>query len=299
MPDHRGFRSRVTMKPISRRYTLGALAASPFLMRETPAQTRGEAAQKAFDAAERRSKSRLGVAALATGRRLLHRGDERFPMCSTFKLIAAAYVLRRVDTGAEQLDRRIHYERDKLVPYSPTTEKHAGTDGMTLVDICEAAVTLSDNTAGNLLFESFGGPPALTNFVRDLGDVVTRFDRTEPTLNDWRPGELRDTTTPAAMLDTLGKLLVGDVLSADSRRRLIDWMIACRTGVGKLRAGVPAGWRIGDKTGGAHGVANDFAILWPPGGGPILIAAFMAESTASSAAQDAALADVARAVVRS
>ncbi|WP_235983597.1 class A beta-lactamase [Bradyrhizobium australiense] len=249
---------------------------------------------------ESESGGRLGVCVLdtATDTRHIHRGDERFPMCSTFKALAAAAILARVDAGKEQLTRRITFDASALVTYSPVTEKHAGSDGMTLAEICEAAVTLSDNTAGNLLLASIGGPPALTAFARSLGDQVTRLDRDEPSLNEALPDDARDTTTPNAMASNLQALIVGTTaLSAQSREQLTAWLIANKTGDTRLRAGVAKDWRVGDKTGtGARGTANDIAVTWPPGKAPIVITAYLTGATVSAAQQNATLASVARAV---
>jgi beta-lactamase class A len=248
---------------------------------------------------ERRNGGRLGVAALdtATGRRIGQRVDERFALCSTFKALAAAHVLARVDHGEERLDRRVVFAARDLVPYSPTTGKHVGAPGMTVAEICEAAVTLSDNTAGNLMLQSFGGPAGLTAFLRTLGDTVTRLDRTEPTLNEALPGDPRDTTSPAALVATLERLLIGDALSAGSRTQLIDWLVACKTGQQRLRAGFGPGWRVGDKTGaGANGSANDIAIAWPPGRAPVLTAVYFTESKISDEARGAVIAEVGRIV---
>lgn len=240
---------------------------------------------------------RLGVAILVTdsGRRINHFGEQRFPMCSTFKFLAAAQVLARVDRGEEQLDRRVVFERGDLVPYSPVTEQHVGTPGMTMAELCHAAVAVSDNTAGNLLLANFGGPAALTAFARSLGDGKTRLDRVEPDLNEAVPGDPRDTTTPAAMLGNMHALLLGDTLSPASRAHLADWMVATTTGDERLRAGLPAGWRVGDKTGTSpNGVTNDIAIAWPPGRGPLLIAAYYAESSIPQQQRNAVLAEVGR-----
>jgi beta-lactamase class A len=244
---------------------------------------------------------RLGVAMLdaATGAVAGHRLDERFALCSTFKALAAAAVLARVDAGSDSIDRRVHYTAAELVTYSPTTKNHAGEAGMTLAELCEAAVTLSDNTAGNLLLAAIGGPAGLTAYLRGLGDKVTRLDRIEPFLNEAAPGDRRDTTSPAAMATTLRNLVVGDALSPASRARLTDWLIGCKTGDDRLRAGVPAGWRIGDKTGsGGNGATNDVAVLWPPGRAPIVVAAYLAESVAPPGRRNAVLAAVGRAVVQ-
>ena len=254
-------------------------------------------AQSALRDLERRNGGRLGVALLdtATGQRPVHRGDERFPMCSTFKFLAAALMLARVDRGEEKLDRRVFFADSDLVPYSPATKDHVGPGGMTVDAICAAAVTLSDNTAGNLMLASFGGPVGLTAFVRGLGDPVTRLDRIETGLNEGTPGDPRDTTSPLAMLGTMQKLVAGDVLSAASRDRLIGWLVANKTGDRRLRAGVPAGWRVGDKTGtGGHGSANDIAVAWPPGRAPVFITAYYTGSTISDEARSAVIAEAGR-----
>lgn len=249
---------------------------------------------------ERRNGGRLGVAALdtASGRRVGHRTDEIFPLCSTFKLLAAAFVLARVDRGEEKLDRRVVFSDKDLVTYSPDTKDHVGPSGMSMAEICEAAVTLSDNTAGNLQLASFGGPSGLTSYVRSLGDRATRLDRIETELNEAKPGDPRDTTTPAAMLGTMQRLLIGDALSASSRDRLIGWLLASKTGARRLRAGLPAEWRVGDKTGtGDNGTANDVAIAFPPGRAPILLAAYYTESTIPDDARSTVIADAARLAV--
>lgn len=243
---------------------------------------------------ERRNGGRLGVAMLdtASGRRTAYRGDERFPMCSTFKFLAAALMLARVDRGEEKLDRRIVFAANDLVPYSPATKEHVGAGGMTVDAICAAAVTLSDNTAGNLMLASFGGPAGLTAFARALGDTVTRLDRIETALNEGTPGDPRDTTSPLAMLATMQNLVAGDVLSSESRERLIGWLVASKTGDKRLRAGMPASWRIGDKTGtGGNGSANDIAVAWPPRRAPVFVTAYYTGSTISDEARSAVIAE--------
>lgn len=265
------------------------------------ARTDVEAIQAGFADLEKEHGGRLGVCVLdvATGRRLEHRADERFAMCSTFKVLAAALVLTRVDRGEESLDRRVVYSKERVVTYSPETEKHAGEEGMTLGDICKAGLTLSDNTAANLILESFGGPTELTRFARSIGDGVTRLDRIETALNEATPGDPRDTTSPAAMAEDVRKILLGDVLSASSREQLTSWMVANKTGDKRLRAGAPKDSRVGDKTGsGGNAETNDIAVIWPPGRGPIVVTAYFAESTASDEARNAVLAEVARLTVR-
>lgn len=284
---------------ISRRKLLtGALLAGPTLPSlPAAADDRAGALQHAVAALERRHGGRLGVAVLDIARRapIAHRGDERFALCSTHKLLAAAFVLARVDRQAESLGRRIVYARDELVAYSPVTEKHVGADGVTVGELCEAAITLSDNTAANLLLDSFGGPAELTAYVRSLGDGVTRLDRREPALNEARPGDPRDTTTPVAMLDILSKTVLGTALSPASCAQLTAWLVACQTGDKRLREGVPKGWRVGDKTGsGGNNATNDVAILWPPGRAPIVVTAYYAESRASEDERNAVLSEVGR-----
>jgi beta-lactamase class A len=245
---------------------------------------------------EAASGARLGVALLdtATGRRVAHRADERFPMCSTFKFLAAALVLQRVDRGLESLDRPVAIDAAKLVTYSPATGRQVGGH-MTMGALCEAAVTLSDNTAANLMLESFGGPAGLTRFARTLGDDVTRLDRFETALNEAIPGDPRDTTSPAAMLGLMRELLLGRALAPASREQLRGWMRGNTTGATSLKAGLPADWPIGDKTGaGGHGTRNDIAIVWPRGdGAPVLVAAYLTGAAAlDDAAQRRVLAEV-------
>lgn len=256
---------------------------------------RAKVAQAKLNRIEADSGGRLGVCILdtATGRRLVHRAGERFPMCSTFKLLAAAMVLQRVDQGQERLDRPIAIERAVILPHSPVTEPNVGGT-MTMGALCEATLTQSDNAAANLMLASFGGPAALTAYLHALGDPVTRLDRNEPSLNEAIAGDPRDTTTPAAMLGLVRKLLLGDALKPGSRAQLRDWLIANKTGGQKIRAGLPAGWQVGDKTGGgAFGTNNDVAIVWPPGRRPLLVTAYLTQTQAPLAQRDAALAAVA------
>lgn len=257
---------------------------------------------RSMAALEARSGGRLGVAVLdtKTGATFGHRADERFALCSTFKALVAGLILARVDQGKERLDRRIRYGRDVLVAHSPATEKHVD-DGMTVGALCEATVTLSDNAAANLLLDTFGGPPALTAFLRTLGDKVTRLDRREPELNIVKPGEIHDTTSPRAMLGSLRALALGTALSPGSRQQLVDWLVANQTGDKRLRAGVPAGWKVGDKTGSwgdsKGGTTNDIGVIWPPGRPPLLITAYLGGSTLPADQRNAVIAEVARIVV--
>ena len=244
---------------------------------------------------EARFGGRIGVAALdtGTGRRLEHRAEERFALCSTFKVILAGAVLARVDARKESLDRRVPFSASDLLDYAPITSKNVKEGSMTVGAMCAAAVEASDNTAANLLLRELGGPEALTRFVRSLGDAATRLDRNEPSLNSNEPGDPRDTTTPAAMVGTVKRLLLGDALTPSSRKQLEAWLVASTTGKARLRAGVPPSWRVGDKTGtGANGATNDVAILRPPGRPPILVAAYYSESQLSGPEREAVLAEV-------
>lgn len=276
------------------------LGASALALRPVLARTTREADVEARLAAlERRHGGRLGVAILDTGdgRRFGHRADERFLMCSTHKVLTVGAVLARVDRGEERLDRRVVFGRDVVLSWAPVTSHRVGAPGMSVAELCEAAITVSDNTADNLLLASLGGPSAVTAFARRLGDPLTRLDRTEPSLNVGAPGDLRDTTTPNAMLGSLRALLLGDAISAASRARLAAWMRATSTGLDKLRAGVPGEWLAGDKTGsGAHDETNDVAIFWPPQRKPLLVTAYLADSKEDAAGRSAVLADVGRIV---
>ena len=297
---------------IDRRLFLSALATTPVLVgpgfgRATTTVRMTSAISRTMAALEVRSGGRLGVAVLdsATGAVFGHRADERFAMCSTFKALVAGLILARVDHGQERLNRRIVYDKGVLITHSPVTEQHVG-DGMTVGALCEATVTQSDNAAANLLLDTFGGPAAVTAFARTLGDKVTRLDRREPELNVVKPGEVHDTTSPNAMLGSLRALTLGSALSSASRQQLVAWLVGNQTGDKRLRAGLPSGWKVGDKTGswgdGKIGNTNDIAVTWPPpvdgiGRLPILITAYLADAKVDDVQRNAVIAEVARAVV--
>lgn len=215
-------------------------------------------------------------------------------MLSSFKTLASAFVLARTDSGVERLDRRIRYSQKDLVDWSPVTKNHADGQGLTLAELCHAAITTSDNTAANLILNSFGGPQALTRFIRQTGDRVTRLDRIEPELNLRHKTEPLDTTSPRAMVRTLKRLLIPGVLSDASRKLLVHWLMSNTTGGNRLKAGLPAGWTIGDKTGTFQTDANDVGVLFPPVGAPLYVAAYLAESRASNQIKEQTLAEVGR-----
>jgi beta-lactamase class A len=242
---------------------------------------------------------RLGVALLdtASGETTGHRTAEPFAMCSTFKMMLAASILQRADTAKENLDRTVPMPVE-FVSYSPVTQAHAGAS-MTIRELCQAAVTRSDNTAANLLLATIDGPAGFTRFARSLGDTVTRLDRTETSLNEALPGDPRDTTSPAAMVANWRKLLLGNTLSPASRKQLTSWLIANQTGDNRLRAGLNKSWTVGDKTGSnGDNTTNDVAILWPTNQPPILVAAYLTACPGTEDKRNAVLANVGKLIAR-
>jgi len=250
-----------------------------------------------FAALEKACAGRLGVTVLdtASGRRIGHRQDERFPLCSTFKTVLAATVLDQSRRVPGLLDRRVPVREADLLSHAPVARRHAGKD-LTVRDLCRATIITSDNTAANLLFDVVGGPPAVTAFLRAHGDSVTRSDRLEPELNSFVEGDPRDTTTPAAMAATLQRLVLGDALAPAARQQLADWLIDNETGDACLRAGLGARWRVGDKTGSnGEDARNDTAVLWPMGGGaPWVITAYLQAADISNDQRASVLAQVGR-----
>ncbi len=208
---------------------------------------------------------------LATRRTVQHRADERFPVCSLFKTLAAAAVLRDLDQDGEVLGKRIHYTADDVVENSDITEDHIAT-GMTVAELADAAIRFSDNTAGNLLLRELGGPRAITRFARSLGDPVTRLDRWEPDLNSAEPWRRTDTTTPRAIGRTYARLVLGDALNRPDRDRLTQWLLNNTTSVNRFRAALPESWALADKTGGgSYGTNNDAGIAWTDDGTPLVL----------------------------
>jgi beta-lactamase class A len=250
-----------------------------------------------FAELEKRTRGRIGVAAIDSSRnkRAEYHANERFLMCSTFKMLAVAAVLKRVDEKKEKLDRFVTYGEAQLLEYAPATRAHVKEGGMTLEALCAAAIKLSDNTAANLILETIGGPKGFTEFARTLGDQFTRLDRMEPELNMASEGDERDTTTPAAMCQSLQRLLTADVLSKESQNRLEAWMVANETGSKMIRASVPTDWKVGDKTGrSGKGATNDIAIVRPPNRGPIFIAIYIVDPDESQELRDQLVTKVAK-----
>jgi beta-lactamase class A len=256
---------------------------------------KGDAAIR-LSALEKREGGRLGVEAWDTGsgRRIQHRSDERFGMCSVFKFLAAGAILKRVDEGAEHLDRRLEFSASDLMEYAPVAKEHLKEGALTLDEACAAAVQWSDNTAANLVLKSLGGPAAVTAFIRSTGDQITRLDNIEPALNVVSPGDEHDTTTAASMVALLNSVVLGKVLSEASRSHLEGWMLDAKVGEHRLPAGVPTGWRIAHKTGTWDDQTNDVGIIWPPNRPPIIIAALYHRKDTRREQREKVLAEVAR-----
>ncbi|VWC37126.1 PenA family class A beta-lactamase [Burkholderia lata] len=254
----------------------------------------------ALAALERSAGGRLGVCAIdiASGRRVEHRQNERFPFCSTFKAMLSAAVLAQSVDRPALLQQRVTYTKADLVNYSPVSGKHVG-DGMTVAALCEAAIQYSDNSAANLLIKLLGGPSAVTAYARSIGDDTFRLDRWETELNDAVPGDPRDTTTPAAMAASLNALMLGEALPAAQRAQLVAWMRGNKVGDKRIRAGVPAGWTVADKTGtGDYGTTNDAGVVWSPSRAPIALVVYYTQASADARAKEDVIASVARIVVQ-
>lgn len=275
------------------------LAAAP--LAAGPLRAEDGAITETIAAVEKRLGARVGAVIIDTqsGRTWSHRAQERFPLNSTFKAFACAAVLAEVDAGKAALDQHITFTADDLVTYSPVTETRVEA-GMTLGEVCDAAMTMSDNTAGNLVIESLGGPDGVTRFMRQIGDAETRLDRTEPTLNEATPGDPRDTTTPEAAATSLRELVLGDALSPRSRRQLEAWLLGNKVGDPLLRAGLSKDWTIADRTGaGGHGSRSIVAIAWPPERKPVVAAIYLTGTEASMEERSAAIAEIGTAIARS
>lgn len=251
--------------------------------------------------AEEKLNGRVGYTEMdfASGKILeSYRPKERFPMMSTHKILLCAAILSRVDTGREQLDRRITYRQHDLDEYSPVTKQHLA-DGMTVAELCDAAITMSDNTAANLLLSSIGGPQQLTSFLRKAGDQITRLDRNEPDLNEALPGDERDTTTPESMAQTLRNLFTGKILTATSQEQLMDWMAADQVAGPLLRSVLPAGWYIADKSGaGEHGSRGIVALLGPGGKPSRIVVIYMTKNEATIDELNRHIADIGDSLIK-
>jgi len=282
---------------ISRRTLLLAAAAAPFASAcAGPARVAASDAGEELAALERRAGGRLGVLARHTGngREVRHRAEERFPVCSTFKVILAGAILQRSAATPGLLEQHVRYTRQDLVAYSPITEKHVA-DGMTVAQLCAAAIQYSDNGSANLLMRRIGGPAGVTAFARSIGNPTFRLDRWETELNTAIPGDPRDTSTPADMAASLQALALENALPPAQRSLLQDWLRGNTTGAARIQAAMPAGWHIGDKTGsGDYGTTNDIAVLWPPAGAPIVIALYFTQAVPDAKWSNETIASAAR-----
>ncbi|MFF0298672.1 class A beta-lactamase [Kitasatospora sp. NPDC004614] len=237
---------------------------------------------------EREHGARLGVFGYDTGSgaTIRYRADELFPMCSTFKTLAVGAVLR----SGHDLGQRVRYTRDDVTEagYAPVTGRPENlATGLTVTELCAAAIEFSDNAAANLLLRLLGGPAAVTGFCRSLGDRVTRLDRWEPALNSAEPGRTTDTSSPHALTRSYARLTLGDALDPADRELLTGWLLANTTGANRLRAGLPPAWTLADKTGtGSYGTANDIGLARPPGRAPILLAVLTTKANAPNATPD-------------
>lgn len=275
----------------------GGVSAAPATSAAAPPASAATARQAEFDELERRFDARLGVYALdtGTGREVVHRADERFAFASTHKALSSGEVLRR--TSPAELDRRITYSQADLVENSPVTEPHVA-DGLTLREVIDAAIRYSDNTAANLLFRELGGPAELTAALRGLGDTTTRSDRTETDLNRTAPGDPRDTSTPRALAGSLRAYTTGDLLAPEQRTLLNEMMGANTLTTDLIPAGVPADWRVGDKSGAAdHGTRNDIAVIYPPNRAPIMLSVLSDRAAVDAEYDDALIAEATKVAV--
>jgi beta-lactamase class A/beta-lactamase class A CARB-5 len=251
---------------------------------------------------EKRLSARVGVAVLdtETGKTWSHRGNERFPLNSTFKAFVCAALLQKGEDELVDPEKPVKISQADLVTYSPVTEKHVGSGGMTYLELCQASIGLSDNTAANLVLDAVGGPEGLTAYLRGIGDTVTRLDRWETELNEGRPGDARDTTTPAAAAATLNKLVLGNALSDQAKQQLTGWLLGNEVGDATLRAGLPEAWPVADKTGaGGNGSRNDIGVIWPEGRGPVVIAVYITGTKASFDERNRAIAAIGAALADS
>lgn len=253
--------------------------------------------ERQFSELERRFGARLGVFAIdtETGHTVTHRADERFAHASTFKALLAAVLLRRLSDA--DLRRVVKYTEADLLEYAPITSRHVAT-GMSIEDLLAATVQYSDNTAANLLLDEVDGPRGLQRELRMIEDSTTNVNRNEPTLNEAVPGDDRDTSTPRALGTDLSKFVLGDVLSGSRRQKLADLLIGNTTGDPYIRAGVPAGWKVGDKTGsGGYGTRNDIAVVWPPTGRPLVIAVQSDRGVPNAPSADTLIAEATKVIV--
>ncbi|MGH1287021.1 class A beta-lactamase BlaIII [Bacillus toyonensis] len=252
---------------------------------------------QSFAKLEKKYDAKLGIYALDTGtnQTIAYHSDDRFAFASTSKSLAVGALLRK--NSLEALDQRITYTHEDLSNYNPITEKHVDT-GMTLKELADASVRYSDSTAHNLILKQLGGPSEFEKILREMGDTVTTSERFEPELNEVHPGETHDTSTPEAIAKTLQSFTLGTALPTEKRELLVDWMKRNTTGDKLIRAGVPKGWEVADKTGaGSYGTRNDIAIIWPPNKKPIVLAILSNHDKEDAKYDDKLIADATKVVL--
>lgn len=286
------------VKKSLRQFALLAATVFPLLASSVSLQAQTLSVEQKLAALEQRSGGRLGVALIDTadGSQILYRGDERFAMCSTSKVMAAAAVLKQSESQHDLLNQRIEIKKGDLTNYNPIAEKHVG-GSMSLSELSAAALQYSDNVAMNKLIAQLGGPQGVTAFARKIGDETFRLDRTEPTLNTAIPDDPRDTTSPRAMAQTLRNLTLGKALGNAQRAQLVTWMKGNTTGTASIQAGLPASWVVGDKTGsGDYGTTNDIAVIWPKDRAPLVLVTYFTQPQPEAESRRDVLASAAKIV---
>ncbi len=284
---------------VLRRHVLRVTALLPLLAMAPVHADESSDMNAALTTLERQLGGRIGMVAIDTGsgKRIAFRGDERFPMCSSFKMVLAAAILKKSVANPGLMQKKISIAPADMLHHAPITAKHQGGT-MPVEALCDAAVRYSDNPAANLLLNEVSGPTGLTAFARSIGDKALRSDRRELELNAAVPGDVRDTTTPSAMAGTVQALLLGKALPPAQQQQLKDWMLRNTTGDGKIRAGVPAQWAVAEKTGncGRYGASNDSGVMYPPGRAPIVLAIYTSRPKQDDQGSDAIIAAVAKLV---
>ena len=269
-----------------------------------PPAPRYMVSQSAMEAArnpreiEKETGGRLGVALIDNKGALLlgFNRDDRFAMCSTFKAPLAAAVLMGAESGKFGLDGQVAFSKTDLQEYAPVVKANMKRGRMSMAELAEAAVEVSDNSAANLLLPFVGGPEGLTAFMRSHGDAVSRLDRNEPDLNENAEGDVRDTTSPAAMAGLMARLIFQD-MQPDSAKRMREWLNGSSTGDRRIKAGLPEGWTSGGKTGSCGTAFNDVALVKAPSGEEYVLAIFLDRPTVDAKAADSAIAQAARAAL--
>ncbi len=251
---------------------------------------------------ETSSGGKIGLVAINTdnNQMIRYRADERFPMGCTSKMVGVAAILKKSMSNNKFLQERIYYQKSDLTSNSPITEKHL-TDGMTIEELCAASISYSDNAAMNFLAKKLGGPEGINSFARSIGDAEFKLDHDWPKEGYGNLQNGEDSTTAAAMANSLQKIVLGEVLTNPQREKLQNWMKANVTGNNRIRAGVPKGWSVADKTGTgfAYGTTNDIAIIWPPKKAPVVITVFYSSTKKENPKREDVLASATRIVLES